>query len=132
METARAVLVVDDDPSVLETMRVLLEGRAGFRVITALGTRGALGRLHGLASLDLLVVDVDASDDPAGVALCHEAIRRHPRAALVVMSCDGPVAAPLPDAAVSLRKPFGAEDLMRAIEAATQRVQTFGEVSRAD
>jgi len=132
METARAVLVVDDDPSVLEAMRVLLEGRAGFRVLTALGARGAVRRLHALASLDLLVVDVDASDDHAGIALCHEALRRHPRVALVAMSCDGPVVGPLPDAAVGLRKPFGAGDLMQAIEAAMHRARAHGKMPHAE
>jgi len=116
MDTARAVLIVDDDPSVLETMRVLLEGRAGFRVLTALGARGAVHRLHGLERLDVLVVDVDVSDDAIGVSLCHEAMRRYPEVALVAMCSDGPGRTTPMATAVFLPKPFGARELLAAID----------------
>lgn len=120
MDTARAVLIVDDDPSVLETMRVLLEGRAGFRVLTALGARGAERRLHGLDRLDVLVVDVDASD-AVGTALCHEAMRRHPEVALVAMSSDGAGRMESLATAAFLPKPFGARELLAAIDDARHR-----------
>lgn len=120
MDAARAVLIVDDDPSVLETMRVLLEGRAGFRVLTALGTRGALRQLHAQDGLAALLVDVDPADENAGAALCHEAIRRHPAVSLVAMSADGPAVPALPSSAVLLRKPFGARELLAAMDQAGQ------------
>ncbi len=119
MDTARAVLIVDDDPSVLETMRVLLEGRAGFLVLTALGARGALRRLHALERLDVLLVDMDVSDDGTGAAICREALRRHPGVALVAMSSDGMGRAASPASATYLRKPFGARELLAAIDQAT-------------
>ncbi|HEU4669651.1 MAG TPA: response regulator [Dyella sp.] len=123
MDTARAVLIVDDDPSVLETMRVLLEGRAGFRVLTALGARGAARRLQGLDRLDVLVLDVDMFDDGAGAALCQTAMRGHPDVALVAMSSDGQGAMVPPASAALLPKPFGAHDLLAAIEDAGRRAR---------
>lgn len=119
MDTGRAVLIVDDDPSVLETMRVLLEGRAGFHVLTALGARGALRRLHSLERLDVLVVDVDVSDD-RGAPICHEALQRHPDVALVAMSSDGSGRMVSPASAAFLPKPFGARELLAAIDEANR------------
>lgn len=124
MDTARAVLIVDDDPSVLETMRVLLEGRAGCRVLTALGARGAVRRLHGMDRLDVLVVDIEAIEDTSGAAMCHEAMRRHPAVALVTMSSDGPGRVAPPASAVFLRKPFGSHELLAAIDEAARRARS--------
>ena len=132
MDTARAVLIVDDDPSVLETMRVLLERQAGCRVLTALGARGAVRRLYGMDRLDVLVVDVDAIEDVSGCAMCHEAMRRHPAVAVVTMSSDGPGRVAPPPSAVFLHKPFGGHQLLAAIEEALRRARLRREGAGAD
>ena len=132
MDAARVALIVDDDPSVLETMRALLGWQGGFLVHVALGVRAAMRNLDALERLDLLVVDVNEPGDDLGVALCQEAVARHPLLALVALSSDGPCAGPLPAKAVLLRKPFGARELLAAIQLATHRANTCGESVSVD
>lgn len=127
MDAARVALIVDDDPSVLETMRALLDGQGGFRVHTALGGPAAVRHLRALERLDLLVADVDVANDGAGAAFCHEAVGRHPGLAMVAMSSDGPGKETLPTTAVLLRKPFGGRELLAAIQQASCLASTCGE-----
>jgi DNA-binding NtrC family response regulator len=127
MDAARVALIVDDDPSVLETMRALLDGQGGFRVHTALGARAAVRHLHALERLDLLVADVDVASDGIGAAFCHEAVGRHPGLAMVAMSSDGPGKETLPTTAVLLRKPFGGRELLAAIQRASRLANTCDE-----
>lgn len=132
MDAARVALIVDDDPSVLETMRALLDGQGGFCVHTALGARAAVRNLRALQRLDLLVADVDVASDGMGAAFCHEAVGRHPGLALVAMSSDGPGEEALPAPTVLLRKPFGGRELLAAIRQANGRANTCGESMGVD
>ena len=125
MSGARVVLIVDDDPAVLETMRILLEGKGGFEVFCALGSHGARHLLGRIERLDVLIADVILAGEATGIALCHEAVSGHPQVALVVISADPRAdAAVIPDDSVYLRKPFGGYELMAAIDQAGHLAQT--------
>lgn len=124
MSTTRVVLIVDDDPAVLETMRILLEGKDGFEVFCALGAYGARHLMTQLERLDVLIADVILAGEATGVDICHEAMTRHPDVALVVISADPRAEATLmPESSVFLRKPFGGYELLTAMDSATHLAQ---------
>ncbi len=124
MSATRVVLIVDDDPAVLETMRILLEGKGGFEVFCALGSHGARALMGKIERLDVLIADVILAGEATGIDICHEAVSRHPHVALVVISAD-----PRADAAIILkdslylRKPFGGNELLTAIDEAGHLAQ---------
>jgi DNA-binding NtrC family response regulator len=124
MSATRVVLIVDDDPAVLETMRILLEGKDGFEVFCALGSHGARHVMGQLERLDVLIADVILAGEATGVDICHEAMSRHPNVALVVISADPRAEATLmPESSVFLRKPFGGYELLIAMDSATHLAQ---------
>lgn len=125
MDATRMVLIVDDDPVVLETMRILLEGKGDFEVFCALGSHGARHLMDRIERLDVLIADVILAGEATGIDICHEAVSRHPQVALVVISADPRVdAARMPHDVVYLRKPFGACELMTAIDEARHLART--------
>jgi DNA-binding NtrC family response regulator len=124
MSGARVVLIVDDDPAVLETMRILLEGKGGFEVFCALGSHGARHLMDRIERLDVLIADVILAGEATGIDMCHEAVSRHPHVALVVISADPRAdAATIPEDSVYLRKPFGGYELLTAIDEAEHLAQ---------
>ena len=62
MSAARRILVCDDEPQILRTLRVIL-GEAGYEVVTAASAEEALNTASGsppdAAILDLLLPDSD-------------------------------------------------------------------------
>ena len=119
MDAERIVLIVDDDHAVLETMQMLLEGKGGFRLYAAVGSRGAVQCLSTHARIDLVIADVILAGEISGLDICRMARKLHPHVGLVVISADPKVEQEaLPGQSVYLRKPFGGDDLLQAIEQA--------------
>ena len=116
MNADKVVLIVDDDQAVLETMQMLLQGKGGFAVHSAVGTNGAAACLKAHARVDVIVADMILAGKSTGVDICDMGRRLHPQAGLVIISAD-PLAdvAELPERSVFLRKPFGGNDLTDAI-----------------
>jgi len=124
-----SVLVVDDDPAVRTTIRLVLE-RAGYRVSVASDGRAGLAALAA-GGIDLMVVDL-FMPGMDGLETLRE-VRRH-RADLPVIvisgtSLDAPGQS-APDflamavklgAVSSLQKPFKPRDIIGAVEACLGR-----------
>jgi CheY-like chemotaxis protein len=126
MDTDKVVLIVDDDHAVLETMRILLEGKGGFRVQCVVGSGGASHFLSTQERVDVLIADVLLAGQINGIDVCHLARRQHPDVGLVVISADPNTDDhPLPERSLYLRKPFGGKELVDAIERA-QALATLG------
>lgn len=118
-----SVLVIDDDPAILATVRLILE-REGHDVAVAANGRAGLAALDA-GSVDLLVVDIfmPAMD---GLELLREVRRHRPELPVIVISgasLFGP-AGQSPDflamavklgAVRGVRKPFTPDELMGAI-----------------
>jgi CheY-like chemotaxis protein len=122
MGTEKVVLIVDDDQAVLETMRMLLEGKGGFGVHCAVGSTGASAFLSAQKHVDLVIADVILAGEITGIDICNLARRQYPDVGVVVISADPNTdLATLPQPSVYLRKPFGGRELIEAI----QRVQAF-------
>ncbi|WP_458068221.1 response regulator [Rhodanobacter sp. BL-MT-08] len=128
MDADKVVLIVDDDHAVLETMRILLEGRGGFRVKCVVGSSGASHFLSTQERVDVLIADVLLAGEINGIDVCNLARLQHPAVGLVVISADPNTdERQLPEPSVYLRKPFGGNELVDAIE----RVQAFATLGLA-
>ncbi len=128
MPDIKTILIVDDDALVLESIDLLLSRSGGFRCIRALGVASAISDLQ-QARIDVLVADVILAGSTTGIELCEHAIERHPGIAIVVITADNEVQRDeIPGRGLFLRKPFGGEQLLEAVDAALARVreQTSG------
>ena len=121
VETLPVVLLVDDDPRVLEAYARLLEGR--YRVETAPGARHALAVMSKVP-IEVLVTDV-CMPGVGGLALARAVVERHPEIETVVMTADPEIESAMEflhlGVADYLRKPFRGEDLEAAVQKALER-----------
>ncbi|HTH67338.1 MAG TPA: response regulator [Rhodanobacter sp.] len=125
MDTSKVVLVVDDDALVLESIDIHLSAVGGFRTILALGSASANATLD-QSRIDVIIADVILTGSITGLDLCHKAITQYPGVAVVVITADTEVqCAEIPERGVFLRKPFGGEQLVEAIEAALRTVEKY-------
>jgi PAS domain S-box-containing protein len=79
------ILLVEDDPSVLEVMQLILVD-AGHRVVAARNGVDAMALLAGGITVDLLVSDVVMPGGMSGVELAREARRMHPNLGILLVS----------------------------------------------
>ncbi|MDQ7904388.1 response regulator [Phytohabitans sp. ZYX-F-186] len=118
------ILVVDDEPQILRTLRINLRAR-DYEVDTAAdgasALRAAAGTLPDLVVLDLGLPDMDGVDVIRG-------LRGRTAAPIIVLSgragSADKVAALDAGADDYVTKPFGVEELLARIRAATRRVTT--------
>jgi two-component system KDP operon response regulator KdpE len=122
-DSQASILVVDDEPRVLEALRATLEGR-GYEVRTAAGGQRALEMINADRP-DVLLLDL-AMPDLDGVTVC-ERLRRWTRMPIIVLSArtdEGDKVRALDAGADDyLTKPFGTEELLARIRAALRREQ---------
>lgn len=121
MDSKKTVLIVDDDQLVLESIDLSLSSAGKYQEIRAHGAAGALSQMQ-QAHIDVVVTDVILADCDSGIDICEAAIKRHPDVAIVVVTADPEVdCAEVPARGVFLRKPFGAEQLLSAIDQALEK-----------
>src|SRR5574337_582062 len=83
---------------------------------------GIASRTHAMKTV--LIVDVILAGSTTGIELCERAIERHPGIAIVVITADNEVRGDeIPKRGIFVRKPFGAEQLLEAIDAALERTR---------
>jgi FixJ family two-component response regulator len=122
VETKKTVLIVDDDDLVLESIDLHLAATADFQTIRVPGSAGALSHMQNAPIIDVIVADVILAGSMSGIDICQKAIERYPAIAVVVITADPEVhCAEIPERGVFLRKPFGGEQLLEAIEVAVAR-----------
>ena len=118
------ILVVDDEPNILNTLAPLLRSH-GYDVATAAHGRGALTALD-TAAPDLMVLDLGLPDID-GVAVC-TLVRARSSIPIVVLSARGREADKVRalDAGADdyITKPFGSDELLARIRAALRRADT--------
>jgi FixJ family two-component response regulator len=129
VKTKKTVLIVDDDDLVLESIDLHLSATEDFQTIRVLGSTGALSHMQNAPTIDIIVADVILAGSISGIDICRRAIERYPAIAVVVITADTEVhCTELPERGVFLRKPFGGEQLLDAIEEAVTRVGGTGGV----
>ena len=111
---ARVVLVVDDDPEVLEILAVMLED-LGCEVVTATGPQEALEKLTADPRVEVLFTDIEMPEMD-GYELAKQALRVRSGLKVIVTSGRGQDRTDLP----MMRKPFGTEALARTMEDTTR------------
>ena len=119
---SRSILLVDDDLSLLEVVKMMLESK-GHRVTAVVDGTQALAALE-KERFDLIVTDVFFPGRD-GVEVIIERSKHNPAARIVAMSGSGKFSSDhylllvkKLGADVILRKPFGAAELFAAIEQA--------------
>jgi two-component system, OmpR family, response regulator len=112
----RRILIVDDEPSVLDVMAAVLLD-AGYSVQTAADGHIAL-EIIDLAPPDLIITDV-VMPHLDGWELLDHAHQRNPDLPVILMSAGDWIrrrgTTPMPDHAVFLGKPFGVEELLALV-----------------
>lgn len=118
MDTGQHVFVVDDDPGVRDSLRILLEV-AGFRVRSFASAKQFLD--DDSVKQGCVIVDI-RMPDMGGLALQEEIIRRQMELSVIVMTGHGDV--PLAVRAIKagaidfLEKPFDAETMLASVRRA--------------
>jgi DNA-binding NtrC family response regulator len=82
----RSILIVDDEDSVLQTLRMVFENE-GYQVATASSSRQALEILSNGASFDAVITDLNMETEDVGLEVARAAVRRKPKPAVVI--CTG-------------------------------------------
>ena len=120
---AKTILVVDDEPHMLDTVRFILEA-GGYAVLTARSGQEALARLAGLREqgrrADLILTDIQMPG-PTGLELVERLAAAGEHGPVLVMSGyhDPETARKLRERGCEhfLDKPFEEEDLLREVRA---------------
>lgn len=110
-----AILIVDDEPDLLDILKFALEGE-GFRTITAARVGEALAVLR-RTQVDLVLTDVRMPEGD-GLQILVEAKRLNPQTAVILMTgfADvGPTEAVAQGAAKLLLKPFEHSQLIATV-----------------
>ena len=107
------VLLVDDDPDVLDVLASMLED-FGCRVVRARSGPDALGALQDDESISILITDINMPDMD-GHELAERARRIRPGVTMIQVSGREPRRGGLP----LLRKPFTEDDLARVMQETT-------------
>lgn len=116
---AERVLLVEDDPGVLRTLRRQVE-RLGYVVTVADGAEAAIRQIAADPRLDLMVTDVGLAGQ-SGLDLARDAARLRPDLGLLILTADAARApqGPAPDANFIV-KPVELGTLARALRRALQ------------
>lgn len=126
-KNAGRLLIVDDDPDVVETLLRLLENE-GYVCDTANTARAALVRLTDAVDLVLTDIRMPGMD---GIALLTHIMAETPETAVVIMSGSGDIAAAVEAMRLGaydyLNKPFNVEDLFVRIQRALERQRLIRE-----
>lgn len=115
MAAAGHVLVVEDDPNVLDITSYMLE-LEGYDVLTATNASEALGVLDVHDDVQLVLTDVNMPGDMDGIDLVRELHRRGKNLSCVVVSGDALNAINrLGKLATFLPKPYDRRSLLKAV-----------------
>ena len=112
--SGKTILLVEDTPDLLETMRQLLEAGA-YRVLCANDGGQALEKMQGSTGpIELLITDLTLPD-MTGADVAAWGIQIHPEMKVLFISGAGSRGALVPDGSVLLQKPFPGKELLRLV-----------------
>lgn len=119
----KMILIVDDDDLVLESIDLVLSAVDEFQTICACGSAGALSHMAHTKHVDVIVADVVLRGELSGIDLCRKLMAQCPGVGVVIITADTEVhRTDVPERGVFLRKPFGGEQLVAAVNAALDKV----------
>lgn len=133
MALRRSVLLVDDETSILQTLRMVFESE-GYQVSTADSCAAAIGMLNGgKCRYDAVITDLNMEKDDIGLEVARAALKAHPKPAVVI--CTGFASMANSRAAMEMgvdymaHKPVELKDLISALNRLIARHRELGETS---
>lgn len=131
MNDAPNILVVDDDPSILQVMELRLSS-GGYRVLSSTDAAGALGSAEG-EFIDLAVIDFKLGEHN-GVELMERLQQVQPQLPVIILTAygtiDSAVDAMKRGACSYLTKPFDGKELLVQIESCLEKSRLNREVQQ--
>jgi CheY-like chemotaxis protein len=126
----RSVLLVDDESSILQTLRMVFETE-GYRVSTAQSCAEAIGMLNGgKCKFDAVITDLNMEQEDIGLEVARAALKARPKPAVVV--CTGFASMANSRAAMEIgvdfmaHKPVELQDLISALNRLITRHNELG------
>ncbi|HYL12643.1 MAG TPA: response regulator [Terriglobales bacterium] len=86
MPAKRSILLVDDENSILETLRMVFEYE-GYEVATAKNSTEAVGLIKKNGQFDAVITDLNMEEEDIGLEVARAAMKAEPRPAVVI--CTG-------------------------------------------
>ena len=86
MPERRSILIVDDEDSVLQTLRMVFENE-GYAVATASSGTEAIKVLNNGGAFDAVITDLNMESEDIGLEVARAAVKRRPKPAVVI--CTG-------------------------------------------
>lgn len=86
MQQKRSVLLVDDEVSILQTLRLVFE-HEGYEVATAQSSSEALDVLSSNGKFDAVITDLNMEQEDIGLEVARAALKTEPKPAVVI--CTG-------------------------------------------
>jgi len=130
MNFKRSVLLVDDESSILQTLRLVFEGE-GYVVCTAESCAEAVALLsNGNSGFDAVITDLNMEKDDIGLEVARAALRAHPKPAVVI--CTGFASMTNSRAAMDMgvdymaHKPVELKELISALDRLISRHREIG------
>ena len=119
MHSTFNVLVVEDNPNVLDSLAIFVDHLPGSSTFCANSYLAAANLLNSLSRVDLLLCDVILRDEMDGIDVAELAVKMHPDIAVVLFSAERMSEIEgLADRYSFIRKPFGREEIMAHIDRA--------------
>ncbi|MEP6643293.1 MAG: response regulator [Acidobacteriaceae bacterium] len=129
MVLKRSVLLVDDESSILQTLRLVFE-REGYEVATAQSSAEAIGLLDQSGHFDAVVTDLNMEREDVGLEVARAALKSQPKPAVVI--CTGFASMANSRAALDMgvdymaHKPVELKDLIAALNRLISRYRDIG------
>jgi DNA-binding NtrC family response regulator len=129
MLAKRSILLVDDESSILETLRQVFE-REGYEVATAKNSTEAVGLIKKNGRFDAVITDLNMEQDDIGLEVAQAAMKSKPRPAVVI--CTGFASIANSRAALEMgidymaHKPVELRDLISALNRLISRHRQLG------
>lgn len=129
MVLKRSVLLVDDESSILQTLRLVFE-REGYEVATAQSSAEAIDLLDQNGHFDAVVTDLNMEREDVGLEVARAALKSQPKPAVVI--CTGFASIANSRAALDMgvdymaHKPVELKDLIAALNRLISRYRDIG------
>ena len=118
-------LIVDDEASILTTLRAILEGR-GFEVHEASSAKMAQEKIAGIFDIDLVITDMKMESDTAGYEVVSAANRLSRLPVTIIISAYTNLSREWKErgANAAFEKPTNIPELLKTIDALLQKRET--------
>jgi len=124
MNDRLVVLIVEDHPAVLDSLKLFVESFEDVQIYSADSFSAAVVCIDATAQIDLLLCDVLLPGMMNGLDVAEAAVNAHPNIAVVLLSADPPDEIPRLTGRYSfLRKPFGRDAITEHIDKAFLRLR---------